>query len=58
MCRYDLLRADASLARYITEWTPEMGHRLARLMEYVRSSLKYRQVGWVGDDASELNVDL
>ena len=58
VARYDLLRAVAWLARYITKWTPEMDRRLARLMNYVKSSLKYRQIGWVGDPATELNLDL
>ena len=27
-------------------------------MNYVKSTLSYRQIGWVGDDISELNLDL
>ena len=58
LARYDLLRAVASLARFITKWTPECDRRLERIMNYVKSTLSYRQIGWVGDDISELNLDL
>merc|ERR1712051_712191 len=56
--RYDLLRAIGRLARYITKWTPECDRRLERLMNYVKSTLKYRQVGWVGDKTDAVNLDL
>ena len=50
--------AIGGLARYITKWTPECDRRLERLMNYVRSTLEYRQVGWVGDDIGKVNMDL
>ena len=31
---------------------------LQRLMDYVHSTVKYRQVGWVGDDIEPLNLGL
>merc|ERR1712051_1014879 len=58
VARYDLLRAIGGLARHITKWTPECDRRLERLMNYVHSTLEYRQVGWVGDDIGKVNMDL
>ena len=40
VARYDLLRAVANLARFLTKWTPECDKRLHRLMCYVKSTLK------------------
>ena len=58
VARYDLLRAVGNLARYITKWTPECDRRLHHLMCYIKSSLKHRMVGWVGDDISKINMYL
>ena len=45
LSRFDLLRAVANLARYITKWNREMDLRLMKLMQYVKSTLSYRQTG-------------
>ena len=58
LARFDLLRAIANLARYITKWTPEHDRRLHRLMCYVKSTTNYRQTGWVGDEMSGANLHL
>ena len=58
LARFDLLRAIANLARYVTKWRPEHDRRLHRLMCYVRSSLAYRQTGWIGDEMSATNLHL
>ena len=56
--RFDLLRAVANLARYITKWKPEHDRRLHRLMCYVKCTLSYRQTGWIGDEMSHVNLNL
>ena len=58
LARFDLLRAIANLARYVTKWRPEHDRRLHRLMCYVHSTLSYRQTGWVGDEMSAANLHL
>ena len=58
LARFDLLRAIANLARYITKWTAEHDRRLHKLMCYVKSTLDYRQVGYVGDSVSQVNLHL
>ena len=56
--RHDLLGAVAKLAQCIHKWTPSCDKGLHRLMAYVKYSLPYRQVGWVGDSLSDLKVHL
>ena len=58
LARFDLLRAVANLARYITKWTPEMDLRLMKLMQYVKCTLSYRQTGWIADPVASLNLHL
>ena len=58
LARFDLLRAVANLARYSTKWTEEHDRRLAKLMQYIKSTLDYRQVGWIGDPIEQLNLHL
>ena len=58
LARFDLLRSISNLARYVTKWRPEHDRRLHRLMCYVRSSLAYRQTGWIGDAMSSTNLHL
>ena len=58
LARFDLLRAIANLARYVTKWRPEHDRRLHRLMCYVHSTLSFRQTGWVGDEMSAANLHL
>ena len=50
MARWDLLRAISHLACFITTWTPDCDKRLHRIMCYVKSSYKLRQLAWIGDD--------
>ena len=54
MARFDLLRAIAHLACYITRWMSECDRRLYRLMCYIHSTKHLRMIGWVGDDGSKL----
>ena len=58
LARFDLLRAVANLARYLTKWTKEMDLRLMKLMQYIKSTLGYRQTGWIGDPVESLNLHL
>ena len=58
LARFDLLRAVANLARYLTKWTKEMDLRLMKLMQYIKSTLSYRQTGWIGDPVEQLNLHL
>ena len=47
LARFDLLRAVANLARYTTKWSREMDLRLMKFMQYIKSTLDFRQTGWV-----------
>ena len=58
LARFDLVRAVASLSRYVTKWTCEHDKRLMKLMQYIKCTLDYRQVGWIGDDITKLNLHL
>ena len=58
LARFDLLRAVANLSRYVTKWTCEHDKHLMKLMQYIKCTLDYRQVGWIGDDISKLNLHL
>ena len=56
--RHDLLCAVAKLAQKIHKWTPACDKGLHRLMAYVKYSLQYRQLGWVGDPLENLSIHL
>ena len=56
--RFDLLRAICALASKVSKWTRACDRKLLRLIRYVNCSLDHRQVGWVGDAASELSPNL
>jgi len=58
LARFDLLRAAANLSRFVTKWTSDHDRRLMKLMQYIKSTLDYRQVGWIGDDITHLNLHL
>ena len=58
LARFDLLRAVANLSRYVTKWTREHDKRLMKLMQYIKCTLDYRQVGWIGDDITKLILHL
>ena len=49
----------ARMARYdLHEWDADCDARLNRLVSYVQSTLHWRQVAWVGDEASHLGPPL
>ena len=54
--RFDLLCAVARLAQEISKWTKECDAALHRLMSYIHSTLKYRLVGYVGDERDCVRV--
>ena len=56
--RPDLLRAISLLARKMTKWRPMQDIQLHRLVCYLKSTLSYRQYGWVGDTKEDLNLHL
>lgn len=56
--RPDLLRAISALARKTTKWRPMQDAQLHRLVCYVKSTLHYRHVGWVGDSREDLVLNL
>ena len=58
MARFDLLRAVCALASCITKWDAYCDKRLRRLMCYIKSSLKHRMTGWVGDNIDKINLDV
>ena len=52
--RFDLLRSIAGLARFIAYWDKECDKKLIRLVGYVKYSLGYRQMGWIGNKREDL----
>jgi hypothetical protein len=56
--RYDLLRPTSALAQKVSKWTPTCDKMLHRLVSYINSTLEVKQVGYVGDNLSELNLQL
>ena len=58
MARYDLLKAVNALAKLLTKWDDRCDQKLYRLMCYIQTTLKYRQVGYVGDDYDEIDIHL
>ena len=58
VARPDLLRAIGHLSCYLTKWTPECDRRLHKLMCYVKSTVDYVYVGWVGDPVEKIRLHL
>ena len=58
MARYDLLKAVNTLACFIHKWDMQCDVALHRLMCYVASTIHIKQVGWVGNALSELQLHL
>ena len=58
IARFDLLRSINNLARNVTKWSKKDDIRLHHLMCYVNSSKSKKMIGWVGDDLSQLTVDI
>ena len=54
MARFDLLKAVCTLACFVTKWTAECDRKLHRLVCYIAASKHHRQIGWIGDEASDL----
>ena len=58
IARFDLLRSINTLARNVTKWTVKDDVKLHHLMCYVNGSKTRKMIGWVGDDLSQLTVDI
>ena len=56
LARPDLLRAIGFLACHLTKWNDECDKRLYRLMQYIQSTLEYRQYGWTDGDVSNMTL--
>jgi hypothetical protein len=56
--RPDLLRACQHLTLFFTTWTPRCDKKLFRLMCYLRGSLSFRLIGWVGDIPRDVDPHL
>ena len=58
MGRFDLLRATAFLACYVTKWTEEHDRRLHKLVCYINSTLHIKMYGWIGDPIEDLTLSV
>ena len=58
MARPDLLRCVGHLATYLTKWTRAEDEKLHRMMAYIKKTLPYRQIGYIGDHPDELKLGL
>ena len=58
LARFDLLKAVASLASKVSKWTRKCDRQLNRLMSYIFCSLEDRMVGYIGDAAEDLHLEL
>ena len=56
--RKDLLKAVNNLARFISRLSLECDAKLLRLMEYIHSTVEWREVNWIGDSIKDLPLDL
>jgi len=56
--RFDLLCVVAKLAQRIATWDEACDQAIYRMMCYVHSTLKWRQIGYVGDDLPEVKFHL
>ena len=52
--RFDLLRAVNKMSCMVAYWNPDADRRMERLITYIRSTLHYRQYGWVADQPADL----
>ena len=57
-CRPDLVRAITSLACTMTKWALDCDLRLEALMGYIKATVNYAMVGWIGDPINELRLHL
>ena len=58
MARPDLLRCVNGLACCIQDWTEKCDRDLYRLVCYIKTTLKWRQVGWCGDHPKDWVLEL
>ncbi len=56
LARHDLLRAIQRLAEKFHAWTPLETKKLHRLVEFINSTLDYRQYAFIGDDWADLEL--
>ncbi len=56
LARYDLLRAIQRLAEKFHAWSPLETKKLHRLVEFINSTLDYRQYAFIGDDWADLEL--
>jgi hypothetical protein len=56
--RPDLLRACQHLTLFFTKWTPKCDKKLFRLMCYIKCTLSYRLIGYVGDSIEDIDPHL
>ena len=58
LARWDTLRAVNHLATKLTKWTAREDKKLFRLIRYLKGSLSYRQVAFIGDPPEKLKLEL
>ena len=56
--RTDLLRAVGVLSTKITKWDTLCDRKLFRIIKYINGTTTWRQIGFVGDNPSELSLGL
>ena len=56
MARYDILRAICHTASCVTKWTEQNDLDLYRLICYMRTTLRYKMVSWVGDPMENVMI--
>ena len=56
--RPDLLRAVGALSTLITKWSTLCDRKLFRIIKYLNGSVAWRQIGFIGDDAADLQLGL
>ena len=52
--RFDLLRAVNKMSCTVAFWNSDSDLRMERLISYIKSTLHYRQYGWIGDSPEQL----
>ena len=56
LCRPDFMKAIGDLTKRLTKWSIADDRRLARLMGYVKTSIKYKLVGKIGDSFDNIKL--
>ena len=52
--RFDLLKAVNKMSCMVAYWDSDADLRMQQLVAYIKSTLHFRQYGWVGDPANEI----